>query len=377
MHKKTQCCPTWASWWQVKDLANEIKLFRVALLNGGSEAFRDYKPGQFAFLSAWGVGEAPFGIASVPQRGQTLDFAVNRLGAVTNELHELGPGDLVGVRGPLGNWFPMEKFKGKNLIVIGGGIGGAPLRPVIQTVLDQRADYGHLTILWAARHPSLLVFTDEYEEWRQTPATDLYLTVDQPDERWTYNIGLITDLLARVAPFAGQCGEHHLRPAGHDPFCQQDAGRAAWLLPGSKLCHPGSAHALRHRQVRALQPGRQADLCGWAGIYHGRSRRLTGEASCKPAGTGSGIQNGFQRRSPWVQSHVTFLLLIARNAWRSNPSVCRYDLPMSGSRISTRPSCAWMRNGRASRPPAASTAPTRRRARRPARQAMTSPMPCG
>jgi sulfhydrogenase subunit gamma (sulfur reductase) len=184
----------------VKDLANEIKLFRVALLNGGSEAFSDYKPGQFAFLSAWGVGEAPFGIASVPQRGQTLDFAVNRLGAVTNELHELGPGDLVGVRGPLGNWFPMEKFKGKNLIVIGGGIGGAPLRPVIQTVLDQRSDFGHLTILWAARHPSLLVFTDEYDEWRQTPSTDLYLTVDQPDDHWTYNIGLITDLLARVAP---------------------------------------------------------------------------------------------------------------------------------------------------------------------------------
>lgn len=185
---------------QVKDLANEIKLFRVSLLNGGSEAFRNYKPGQFAFLSAWGVGEAPFGIASVPQRGQTLDFAVNRLGAVTNELHELGPGDLVGVRGPMGNWFPMDSFKGKNLIVIGGGIGGAPLRPVIQTVLDQRSDYGHLTILWAARHPSLLVFTDEYEEWRQSPSTDLYLTVDQPDERWTNNIGLITDLLSRVAP---------------------------------------------------------------------------------------------------------------------------------------------------------------------------------
>ena len=199
-HSKNPMLPYLGKLVQVKDLANEIKLFRVSLLNGGGEAFRDYKPGQFAFLSAWGVGEAPFGIASVPQRGQTLDFAVNRLGAVTNELHELGPGDLVGVRGPLGNWFPMDAFKGKNLIVIGGGIGGAPLRPVIQTVLDRRADYGHLTILWAARHPSLLVFTDEYEEWRQTPGTDLYLTVDQPDERWTYNIGLITDLLARVAP---------------------------------------------------------------------------------------------------------------------------------------------------------------------------------
>ena len=185
---------------QVKDLANEIKLFRVALLNGGSEAFSDYKPGQFAFLSAWGVGEAPFGIASVPQRGQTLDFAVNRLGAVTNELHELGPGDLVGVRGPLGNCFPMDKFKNKNLIVIGGGIGGAPLRPVIQTVLDNRAAYGRLSILWAARNPSLLVFTEEYDEWRASPGTDLFLTVDQGDERWTYNVGLITELLRRVAP---------------------------------------------------------------------------------------------------------------------------------------------------------------------------------
>jgi len=185
---------------QVTDLANDIKMFRIALLNGGGDAFRDYKPGQFAFLSAWGVGEAPFGIASIPQRSQTLDFAVNRLGAVTNELHELGPGDLVGVRGPLGNCFPMDSFKGKNLIVIGGGIGGAPLRPVIQSVLEQRSDFGHLTILWAARHPSLLVFTDEYDEWRQTPSTDLYLTVDQPDDHWTYNVGLITDLLSRVAP---------------------------------------------------------------------------------------------------------------------------------------------------------------------------------
>jgi sulfhydrogenase subunit gamma (sulfur reductase) len=184
----------------VTDLANDIKMFRVALLNGGSEAFGDYQPGQFAFLSAWGVGEAPFGIASIPQRSQTLDFAVNRLGAVTNELHELAPGDLVGVRGPLGNCFPMDAFKGKNLIVIGGGIGGAPLRPVIQTVLERRADFGHLSILWAARHPSLLVFTDEYDEWRGTPSTDLYLTVDQPDDHWTYNVGLITDLLKRVAP---------------------------------------------------------------------------------------------------------------------------------------------------------------------------------
>ena len=129
-----------------------------------------------------------------------LDFAINRLGSVTTDLHELGVGDMVGVRGPMGNGFPMDHFKGKNLVVIGGGIGGAPLRPVIQMVMANRADYGHFQILWAARNPSLLVFTDEYDEWRTTPDTELHLTVDQADSTWNHGIGLITQLLEHVAP---------------------------------------------------------------------------------------------------------------------------------------------------------------------------------
>ena len=186
---------------EVKDIATEIKLFRVEMLNGGGKAFQDYKPGQFAFVSAFGVGEAPFGIANIPQNGDaTIDFAINRLGSVTTDLHELGVGDMVGVRGPMGNGFPMDKFKGKNLIVIGGGIGGAPLRPVIQSVMANRKDYGYFQILWAARNPSLLVFTDEYDEWRATPDTELHLTVDQADETWSHSVGLITQLLEKVAP---------------------------------------------------------------------------------------------------------------------------------------------------------------------------------
>jgi sulfhydrogenase subunit gamma (sulfur reductase) len=185
---------------EARDLANEIKLLRVEMHNGGGEAFRTFQPGQFAFVSAFGLGEAPFGIANAAGRGPVLDFAVARLGSVTTGLHELGVGDPVGVRGPLGNFFPMEKFQGKDLVVIGGGIGGAPLRPVIQHILDQRSDYGRLTILWAARHPSLLVFTEEYDEWRAAPNTHLYLTVDKPDEAWQGEIGLITQLLQKVAP---------------------------------------------------------------------------------------------------------------------------------------------------------------------------------
>ena len=181
----------------IKDTAQDIKLFQIELNDG--QPF-DYRPGQFAFVSAFGVGEAPFGLASTAERSPALEFAINRIGTVTDALHSLEPGATVGVRGPLGNWFPLDDIKGKDVIVLGGGIGGAPLRPVIHTILDSRDDYGQLTILWAARDPSLLIFTDEYDAWAAAPDTELHVTVDEGDEQWTGNVGLITQLLEQVAP---------------------------------------------------------------------------------------------------------------------------------------------------------------------------------
>jgi NAD(P)H-flavin reductase len=184
----------------VRELADEIKLFRVELnKDGGRKAFASYAPGQFAFLSAFGVGEAPFGLASVPGRTEALEFAIMEVGTVTSALHRMEPGEAVGVRGPLGNCFPLDEFRGKNVVVLGGGIGGAPLRPVIQTILDRRDEFGRLEILWAARQPSLLVFTDEYDEWRAAPDTTLHLTVDRADGDWQGEVGLITQLLEKVA----------------------------------------------------------------------------------------------------------------------------------------------------------------------------------
>jgi NAD(P)H-flavin reductase len=186
-----------------RPLGTDIKLFQIALTEpAGQQHFVDYQPGQFAFVSALGVGEAPFGITSIPSQG-LLEFGVAKVGSVTSALHSLEVGEMMGVRGPLGNWFPMDEIKGKNIIVLGGGIGGAPLRPVINSILEHRSDYGHLTILWAARNPSLLVFTDEYETWQSTPDTELHLTVDRGDEQWKAagrNEGLITQLLEKVAP---------------------------------------------------------------------------------------------------------------------------------------------------------------------------------
>jgi len=185
----------------VRGLATGIKLFQVELIESdGQEAFAEYKPGQFAFVSAFGAGEAPFGITSTPGRGPTVEFAINALGHVTHTLHDLEQGDPVGVRGPLGNWFPMDEIAGRDIVVLGGGIGAAPLRPVVHTVLDNRDDYGHVTILWAARAPDLLVFTEEFDEWASAPDTELHVTVDEGNEAWMGNVGLITQLLERVAP---------------------------------------------------------------------------------------------------------------------------------------------------------------------------------
>jgi NAD(P)H-flavin reductase len=185
----------------VRDIATGIKLFQLEMSNvDGREAFASYEPGQFAFVSAFGAGEAPFGITSTPGRGPLVEFAVSALGHVTNTLHALEVGDPVGVRGPMGNWFPMDQIRGHDVVILGGGIGGAPLRPVVHTIIDNRSDYGHVTILWAARSPDLLVFTDEFDDWGAVPDLDFHVTVDRGDEGWTGNVGLITQLLEQVDP---------------------------------------------------------------------------------------------------------------------------------------------------------------------------------
>lgn len=187
-----------------RDLGTDIKLIQVELLEStAKDFFADYQPGQFAFVSALGTGEAPFGFASTSSRGEALEFGIAKVGSVTAALHSLEVGEIVGVRGPLGNGFPMDEIRNKDIFVLGGGIGGAPLRPVITEILDNRRDYGHLTILWAARRPSLLVFTDEYETWRSAPDTELHVTVDEGSEEWMAsggNEGLITHLLETIDP---------------------------------------------------------------------------------------------------------------------------------------------------------------------------------
>ncbi len=192
--------PNLATITEMHDLADDIKLVKAQLDEPKTREKFIFEPGQFAEISVFGVGESPFGLASSFKKGKALEFAVNRIGTVTDALFRLDIGDQVGIRGPLGNGFPMDEYKGKGIVVLGGGIGGAPLRPIIQTIFDNRGDFGKVTILWAARNPGLLVFTEEYDEWRAQPDVDMYITVDKAPEGWEHDEGLITTLLEKINP---------------------------------------------------------------------------------------------------------------------------------------------------------------------------------
>src|SRR4030043_2213320 len=124
------------------DQTPDVKLFQLELNDPAVRDSFEYKPGQFVFVSAFGVGESPFGLSSVSYRKGDLEVAIKRVGTVTSALHELEPGATVGVRGPFGNHFPLEEYEGKNIFIIGGGMGMAPLRPIINTVIYRRDDYG-------------------------------------------------------------------------------------------------------------------------------------------------------------------------------------------------------------------------------------------
>jgi sulfhydrogenase subunit gamma (sulfur reductase) len=172
---------------------------------------RAYQPGQFVELSVFGVGEAPFCLAQSPTRSEFIEVTIRRTGAVTNRLHTYRPGDVVGLRGPFGNSFPFERARGKHLLFVGGGIGLPPLRSLINYVLDRRADYGDVAVLYGARTPADRVYKRELAEWSRSSALTLIETVDRADDAWTGHVGVVTKLLKGMsvdpaATLAFTCG---------------------------------------------------------------------------------------------------------------------------------------------------------------------------
>jgi NAD(P)H-flavin reductase len=189
----------------IKEIIEEapgIKTFRLEFKDEGLKERFDFKSGQFGLFSVFGQGEAPFCIANPPTRRGYIECSVKRVGKVTSALHELNVGDTIGFRGPYGNWFPIDEMRGKNLIFAGGGIGLAPLRSLIWNCLDEREDFGEITIIYGARSVADLVYKEELKEWVDMEGIDTVLTVDPggEDESWRGEIGFVPTILEKVNP---------------------------------------------------------------------------------------------------------------------------------------------------------------------------------
>jgi NAD(P)H-flavin reductase len=183
----------------IKETHN-IMTFRVTLDDKElMESFR-FEPGQVGQLSLFGAGESTFVINSPPTRREYLQFSVMRAGEVTAALHGLRAGDKVGVRAPLGNHFPYHDMKGKDIVFIGGGIGMAPLRTLLLFMLDNRKEYGKITLLYGARSPQDMAYAYELPDWLSRPDMETVLTIDREAEGWEHRVGLIPNVLLEMAP---------------------------------------------------------------------------------------------------------------------------------------------------------------------------------
>ncbi|MBE6786058.1 MAG: hydrogenase [Ruminococcaceae bacterium] len=176
----------------------DVKTFRVNAPEGGK--LFEHKPGQCAMLCCPGVGEAMFSITSSPTNKEYQEFSIKKCGVLTDYLHDLQVGDEITVRGPYGNNFPVDtELKGKNLLFVAGGIGLAPLRSVINYVLDNRDDYGTVDILYGSRSADDLVQLKEIQEvWMKAKDTNVYLTIDRPQDGWDGHVGFVPAYLKEL-----------------------------------------------------------------------------------------------------------------------------------------------------------------------------------
>lgn len=165
----------------------------------GTGAFR-FLPGQFTMLYLFGVGEVPISICGNPAEPEVLVHTTRAVGAVTRALQALGPGDVVGVRGPYGTSWPVEKAEGGDVVLVAGGIGLPPLRPALYHVLTHRERYGRVTLLYGSRTPEELLYPAELAAWSQRDDLEVRTTVDRATGTWAGAVGVVTPLV-REATF--------------------------------------------------------------------------------------------------------------------------------------------------------------------------------
>ncbi len=164
-------------------------------MNGSEFSF---KAGQFNMVYAFGTGESAISISSDPAKPRVLAHTIHRVGIVTSALSRLKRGDMIGLRGPFGAGWPIEKAAAKDICIAAGGIGLAPLRPVIYSLARKRELFGRIVILYGARSPLDLLYRVELEQWNKLPNTEVLITVDRGDSSWKGHIGVVTNLFSYI-----------------------------------------------------------------------------------------------------------------------------------------------------------------------------------
>jgi NAD(P)H-flavin reductase len=177
---------------KVVDETSNIKTFTLV-----PEKPFEFKTGQFVHLTVSGVGEAPFTPSSSPYITEQMDITIMSAGRVTEAIHSLREGDIVGIRGPFGKGYPLEEFRGKEILILGGGVGMAPLRSLLLTLIAEKENFKRLLLLYGARTPQDVVYKDQFDAWKEE-GVEIHRSVDNGNESWTERVGVVTVLLDDV-----------------------------------------------------------------------------------------------------------------------------------------------------------------------------------
>lgn len=187
------------------DETRDIFTLRLELCDAGAHAAYDFAPGQFNMLYLHGVGEVPISIVSDPEDGGTIDHTIRAIGRATKGLSRLRPGDTLGLRGPYGHGWPLDSARGRDVLLVTGGLGCAPLVSVINYVVKRRADYGRLCVVQGVKHAADFIWRERYDAWARLPDTRVLLAADHGASGWRGHVGLVTELLQDVNVDPAHC----------------------------------------------------------------------------------------------------------------------------------------------------------------------------
>lgn len=188
--------PKTAMIYHITDEIEEVKTFYWHFLDHAEQESFRFRPGQFAHISLFGFGDFPASLPPSPTEDETF-FTIRRVGTCTAALHDLKAGDMIGVRGPFGNGFPMTDYHGKSLVFVAGGIGLIPLRSCIVYALANREQYDRILIFYGSKSSKELMYLSNLREWEKAAGVECFLTVDNADSGWDGNVGVVGSLFKK------------------------------------------------------------------------------------------------------------------------------------------------------------------------------------